>query len=187
MDDNLLERLKPICLAEDEETRYPALYAPFFYVRDGVRYLCATDGRVAVFVASEIEAPPAPVDFDVIFAAYQPSPLRVNTAKLFEYTGPPQYEWRCNCPDCYEPHCPEVRRGFINQVLCDLNLLARGISVVPVEECEISLPAEYVEKQEKAKYATQMPPVFFRGSNWWISLMPMRLNADAEDYPHLDL
>lgn len=173
---NLIERLKPICLDESEYVRksYEGIKEPFSYERDGVRYVGATDGRLAVFVASDDDAPPCPVNFQVIFDKMQAEPLTVNLAALKEFCGKPVSEWFCNCPDCEETHAPEQRRGLIGGVLFDLNILAHGLAVVPEGECSVSLNGPE-------------SPIFLHGKEWWITLMPMKKRGDERDLPKFDL
>lgn len=186
--DDLLARLKPLCLDEDDDDikpKYLGLKAPFAYTRADGRYAVATDGHLAVLIAYDGELLDAPVDFEPIFARYQPSDLRVDTAALLAFTGPPEYHWRHeDCDDC-QGHWPDIRKGLIGDVLCDLNLLARGLSVVPAGVCELSLPADYVEWNE-GRISGDVAPIFLCGNGWWIVLMPMR-GGGEENLPRFEV
>lgn len=158
--DNLIEKLQPLCLNAEEYTRYPELVHPVAFTYEGTRYVCATNGHLAVFIKNDADALPTKIDFSAILDKFTPSDQRVNTATLMEFTGSPQFDWECPCPNCEEgTHGAEIRQGFIGDVLCDLNLLACCLSVVPVEDAELSLNGS--------------EPLFLKGDGWLISLMPM--------------
>lgn len=174
---SLLERLQPLCLDAEEETRYPTLHQSFSYTREGIRYAVATDARLAVFLPYDGDIPDAPVDFDPIFARYQPSELRVDTNALAEFCGKPEYYWRHqDCDDC-QGHWPDVRKGMVGDVMCDLNLLARGLALVLDDTAELSLPVFD---------GSEISPIFLRWPDGWVVLMPMRYEGE-EDLPRFEV
>jgi hypothetical protein len=188
---DILTQLKPLCLPQCEKVRkaYDGIRAPFIYERNGGRYAGATDGHIAVFVASDAEAPSCPVNFDVIFArcAFS-SGLQTDTTTLAAFAGQPEYDSQCGqckgegCDDCEGEGdiIADRRPGVINGVWCDLNLLARGLAVVPAGQCELFLATS------QAGIYTEIPPIFLHGKEWWIVLMPMAKGINI-DVPRIEI
>jgi hypothetical protein len=196
VESDLLSRLKPLCLAEDEHTRYPALKAPVSYTYKGTRYLVATDGTLAVFIASDIEAPACPANFDVIFQKYDSSRDQIiNLIALREFAGKVELEPKAvTCSKCdglgYCSHCtedcsdcdgegtitparPKQRPCFIGDTAVDLRLLAKCLSVIESSTAEICL--------------NQDEPLFLHGTDWWVVVMPMHSISKDQDIPRFEI
>jgi hypothetical protein len=185
--DDLITRLIPLAMEDNGFLRYPELAELITYAINGVRHVGATDGSVVVFMTSDLDVPVSPVNFYPIFASYTPgagNTFTVKAAALLEFASVPVKPWECDCPDCCTVHEPRQTPGLFGHVLCDLVLLSRGLQAVTLgETCELVLPDDY-PAAESGK------PIFLRGDDWWVVLMPLKLFADGEtpaDLPRFEV
>ena len=179
--------LKPLC------GEHKKVAKPFGCVRNEVRYIGATDGKLLVLIRSEIELPELPLSLGSVFAHYKQG-KPVNFAALKAFAGKAQEV--APCPKCNghggRTHCCEdcsqwegarevyqqLRPGKVGPLWFNLNLLARAFEVIPaVKVIELSIAEHY------GRTIDETPPLFAVAPDWWVILMPISPGSESNDIP----